>query len=116
MFILINNKPINITNIDFIEVVNHTNLLINLTQCNDFNFRNYAKEFQIDESQEIIKNNTESLITFETTFRIKIVFKDRTIIFSKSNNFYTEIDATNKMKELCLLCNKVEASLPKINI
>jgi len=116
MFILINNKSLNINNIDSINVVDHKHLIINLSRLNKTTFYEKSKIYAIDETYDIFRNNAESLITFETTFRIQIVLKDKSIIYSKSTNFYTEVDAINKMKELCLLCNTIEASLPKINI
>lgn len=116
MFIIINNNPINVTLIESITIEDHGNLLKNLSTASISDFENWAKRYDIIGSREMIKNYLNNPINFEKTFRIKILFKDKNIIFSSASNLYTKIDATNKMKDLCLLCNTIEASLPKINI
>jgi len=118
MFILINNQPVNIFDIAKIIVEDQRNLINNLYSIviDNSRFKENEDKYQISQSIEEFKSIRKDLLLFNTTFRIKIIFKDKTILYSKSTNFYTEIDAINKMKDLCILCNTIEASLPKISM
>lgn len=117
MFILINNIPVNILNIDTIKVVNHFNLLNNLSRENSNRIlTGLLKEFNINKSIEDFKVIAFDLINAKLTFRIQIIFKDKSSLYSSGDNFYNEEDANYKMEQLLTLCNKVEASLFKINL